>query len=67
LGGGCSSLTPRSTARCRLVGVSEETSTGVKRLYQMQETGTLLFLAININDSITKSKVSGFLPLLVLA
>jgi adenosylhomocysteinase len=41
----------------RLVGVSEETTTGVKRLYQMQETGTLLFPAINVNDSVTKSKV----------
>ncbi|CAL5054957.1 unnamed protein product [Urochloa decumbens] len=40
----------------RLVGVSEETTTGVKRLYQMQETGTLLFPAINVNDSVTKSK-----------
>ncbi|ESR64816.1 hypothetical protein KPL70_001135 [Citrus sinensis] len=36
-----------------LVGVSEETTTGVKRLYQMQENGTLLFPAINVNDSIT--------------
>ncbi|CAL5018931.1 unnamed protein product [Urochloa decumbens] len=42
----------------RLVGVSEETTTGVKRLYQMQETGTLLFPAINVNDSVTKSKVA---------
>jgi adenosylhomocysteinase len=41
----------------RLVGVSEETTTGVKRLYQMQESGTLLFPAINVNDSVTKSKV----------
>lgn len=41
----------------RLVGVSEETTTGVKRLYQMQENGTLLFPAINVNDSVTKSKV----------
>ncbi|XP_013629742.1 PREDICTED: adenosylhomocysteinase 2 isoform X4 [Brassica oleracea var. oleracea] len=40
----------------RLVGVSEETTTGVKRLYQMQETGALLFPAINVNDSVTKSK-----------
>ncbi|KDO43195.1 hypothetical protein CISIN_1g011464mg [Citrus sinensis] len=40
----------------RLVGVSEETTTGVKRLYQMQENGTLLFPAINVNDSVTKSK-----------
>lgn len=41
----------------RLVGVSEETTTGVKRLYQMQQNGTLLFPAINVNDSVTKSKV----------
>ena len=41
----------------RLVGVSEETPTGVKRLYQMQANGTLLFPAINVNDSVTKSKV----------
>ncbi|AEE83347.1 S-adenosyl-L-homocysteine hydrolase [Arabidopsis thaliana] len=40
----------------RLVGVSEETTTGVKRLYQMQQNGTLLFPAINVNDSVTKSK-----------
>jgi adenosylhomocysteinase len=39
-----------------LRGVSEETTTGVHRLYQMQETGTLLFPAINVNDSVTKSK-----------
>src|SRR3954471_7712620 len=37
-------------------GVTEETTTGVHRLYQMQETGELLFLAINVNDSVTKSK-----------
>lgn len=41
----------------RLVGVSEETTTGVKRLYQMQASGSLLFPAINVNDSVTKSKV----------
>ncbi|KAL6343227.1 hypothetical protein AAG906_021138 [Vitis piasezkii] len=40
----------------RLVGVSEETTTGVKRLYLMQANGTLLFPAINVNDSVTKSK-----------
>jgi adenosylhomocysteinase len=39
-----------------LVGVSEETTTGVKRLYEMQKDGTLLFPAINVNDSVTKSK-----------
>jgi len=37
-------------------GVSEETTTGVKRLYQMLEKGELLFPAINVNDSVTKSK-----------
>jgi adenosylhomocysteinase len=37
-------------------GVTEETTTGVHRLYQMQESGSLLFPAINVNDSVTKSK-----------
>jgi adenosylhomocysteinase len=37
-------------------GVSEETTTGVHRLYQMQEAGKLMFPAINVNDSVTKSK-----------
>jgi adenosylhomocysteinase len=37
-------------------GVSEETTTGVHRLYQMYENGKLLFPAINVNDSVTKSK-----------
>jgi len=37
-------------------GVSEETTTGVHRLYQMLEAGKLLFPAINVNDSVTKSK-----------
>jgi adenosylhomocysteinase len=37
-------------------GVSEETTTGVHRLYQMKERGTLLVPAINVNDSVTKSK-----------
>lgn len=37
-------------------GVSEETTTGVNRLYQRQQEGTLLFPAINVNDSVTKSK-----------
>jgi adenosylhomocysteinase len=41
--------------------VSEETTTGVKRLYQMQESGALLFPAINVNDSVTKSKVYTYL------
>ncbi|WP_328465395.1 adenosylhomocysteinase [Actinoplanes sp. NBC_00393] len=37
-------------------GVTEETTTGVHRLYEMQQAGTLLFPAINVNDSVTKSK-----------
>jgi len=37
-------------------GVTEETTTGVHRLYQMQDTGELLFPAMNVNDSVTKSK-----------
>ncbi len=41
-------------AECK--GVSEETTTGVHRLYEMQKAGTLLFAAINVNDSVTKSK-----------
>src|SRR5215217_4771460 len=44
----------RLASACR--GVSEETTTGVHRLYQMMENGTLLFPAINVNDSVTKSK-----------
>lgn len=39
-----------------MVGVSEETTTGVHRLYDMMKKGTLLFPAINVNDSVTKSK-----------
>jgi len=39
-----------------VIGVSEETTTGVHRLYQMQKNGELLFPAINVNDSVTKSK-----------
>jgi adenosylhomocysteinase len=39
-----------------LKGVSEETTTGVHRLYQRKEEGSLLFPAINVNDSVTKSK-----------
>src|SRR6188508_3567118 len=39
-----------------LRGVSEETTTGVHRLYEMMKAGTLLFPAINVNDSVTKSK-----------
>ncbi len=40
--------------RCK--GVSEETTTGVHRLYQMEKEGSLLFPAINVNDSVTKAK-----------
>jgi adenosylhomocysteinase len=39
-----------------VIGVSEETTTGVHRLYQRMDAGTLLFPAINVNDSVTKSK-----------
>ncbi len=44
----------RTADTCR--GVSEETTTGVNRLYQMEKNGQLLFPAINVNDSVTKSK-----------
>merc|ERR1719424_2060712 len=40
----------------RMMGVSEETTTGVHRLYTMSKAGELLFPAINVNDSVTKSK-----------
>ena len=40
----------------QILGVSEETTTGVNRLYQLAATGDLLFPAINVNDSVTKSK-----------
>ena len=43
-------------AAAELKGVTEETTTGVHRLYEMQQQGTLLFPAINVNDSVTKSK-----------
>ena len=39
-----------------VMGVTEETTTGVLRLYEMKEAGQLLFTAINVNDSVTKSK-----------
>ena len=39
-----------------ILGVSEETTTGVHRLYEMERNGSLLFPAINVNDSVTKSK-----------
>ena len=46
--------TPSSAPRSS--GVTEETTTGVHRLYQMEKEGTLLWPAINVNDSVTKSK-----------
>ncbi|HKP66662.1 MAG TPA: adenosylhomocysteinase [Casimicrobiaceae bacterium] len=45
-----------STRLKQIRGVSEETTTGVKRLYQMAKDGALAFPAINVNDSVTKSK-----------
>ena len=45
-----------ATVATNIKGVSEETTTGVHRLYEMQKNGTLLFPAINVNDSVTKSK-----------
>ena len=45
-----------STRIARVKGVTEETTTGVKRLYQMAKEGKLAFPAINVNDSVTKSK-----------
>jgi len=56
----CSTLktnpTKWTTMAKSVVGVSEETTTGVHRLYQMAKNGSLLFPAINVNDSVTKSK-----------
>ncbi len=45
-----------SRIKANIQGVTEETTTGVHRLYQMQESGELPFPAINVNDSVTKSK-----------
>ena len=45
-----------STRLAHVMGVTEETTTGVKRLYQMAKDGSLRFPAINVNDSVTKSK-----------
>ena len=45
-----------STRLASIQGVTEETTTGVKRLYSLQEQGALPFPAINVNDSVTKSK-----------
>jgi len=52
------SIDPHFYARIRanIKGVTEETTTGVKRLYQMHKEGSLGFPAINVNDSVTKSK-----------
>jgi len=45
-----------TTVAAGIQGVTEETTTGVHRLYEMHRAGTLLFPAINVNDSVTKSK-----------
>jgi len=45
-----------STRLSKIIGVTEETTTGVHRLYQMHKEGRLAFPAINVNDSVTKSK-----------
>ena len=45
-----------TTMAPKIVGVTEETTTGVHRLYEFAKAGTLLFPAINVNDSVTKSK-----------
>ncbi|MGV2701754.1 UNVERIFIED_CONTAM: adenosylhomocysteinase, partial [Raoultella ornithinolytica] len=45
-----------STRLALIKGVTEETTTGVHRLYQMSQKGELAFAAINVNDSVTKSK-----------
>src|SRR5436309_15955345 len=52
------SLDPQFYSRIKgnIKGVTEETTTGVKRLYQMHKEGRLGFPAINVNDSVTKSK-----------
>ena len=49
-----------SSRLANIQGVTEETTTGVKRLYQMEKAGTLPFPAINVNDSVTKSKFDNF-------
>jgi adenosylhomocysteinase len=48
------------TIASNVVGVSEETTTGVHRLYAMAKEGKLLFPAINVNDAVTKSKFDNF-------
>ena len=45
-----------SRTKAQIQGVTEETTTGVARLYKMQKSGELPFPAINVNDSVTKSK-----------
>ena len=50
------SKTRWTTVAKKIIGVSEETTTGVARLYQMQKEGKLLFPAFNVNDAVTKSK-----------
>src|SRR4051812_3501027 len=50
------SKTRFTTLASEIKGVSEETTTGVHRLYEMAKTGSLLFPCINVNDSVTKSK-----------
>jgi len=50
----CFTTSPKVAAAIK--GVTEETTTGVHRLYEMMNAGTLLFPAINVNDSVTKSK-----------
>ena len=56
----CREIPPTTPSSSKIApgirGVSEETTTGVHRLYQMMEAGELLFPAINVNDSVTKSK-----------
>ena len=56
--GARSPRTPRAGPRIAegIIGVTEETTTGVHRLYEMRAASTLLFPAINVNDSVTKSK-----------
>lgn len=50
----------------RVKGVSEETTTGVHRLYMMEKKGTLLFPAINVNDCVTKSKFDNVYIIIIL-
>src|SRR6201999_1899932 len=52
----CSARSSPTRSAAGIRGVTEETTTGVHRLYQLAETNDLLFPAINVNDSVTKSK-----------